>query len=212
MDTHLINCHDSANICSSAPVQHTEEDLPIIGTGFGATAPALASNSGLNPMPVSTSAAASAPASTPRASVSAATPVPHAPVAPESSQGLASGHLGSDPEQILRVGSPADEDAGVMPIPDFDSSSASTPAPNVEPIVSRPKTRLQRGIHKPKIYTDGTIKYGFLATSGEPRNLDEALQNSNWKEAMQAEYLALMKNKTWHLVPPQRGTNIIDCK
>jgi hypothetical protein len=29
---------------------------------------------------------------------------------------------------------------------------------------------------------------------------------------MQAEYSALMKNKTWHLVPPQRGTNIIDCK
>jgi hypothetical protein len=22
----------------------------------------------------------------------------------------------------------------------------------------------------------------------------------------------LMKNKTWHLVPPRRGTNIIDCK
>lgn len=26
------------------------------------------------------------------------------------------------------------------------------------------------------------------------------------------EYLALMKNKTWHLVPPKKGINIIDCK
>jgi hypothetical protein len=32
------------------------------------------------------------------------------------------------------------------------------------------------------------------------------------KNAMDVEYSALMKNKTWHLVPPRRGTNIIDCK
>lgn len=29
---------------------------------------------------------------------------------------------------------------------------------------------------------------------------------------MDAEYSALMNNKTWHLVPPQSGTNVIDCK
>lgn len=29
---------------------------------------------------------------------------------------------------------------------------------------------------------------------------------------MDAEYMALMKNKTWRLVPPQKGRNIIDCK
>jgi histone deacetylase 1/2 len=29
---------------------------------------------------------------------------------------------------------------------------------------------------------------------------------------MDAEYMALMKNKTWNLVPPQKGRNIIDCK
>lgn len=29
---------------------------------------------------------------------------------------------------------------------------------------------------------------------------------------MDNEFLALMKNKTWHLVPPARGRNIIDCK
>ena len=51
-----------------------------------------------------------------------------------------------------------------------------------------------------------------LTTFGEPQNLDEALENRNWKEAMDAEYMALMKNKTWHLVPPQKGRNIIDCK
>ena len=29
---------------------------------------------------------------------------------------------------------------------------------------------------------------------------------------MDAEYLALMKNKTWHLVPPMKGSNVTYCK
>jgi histone deacetylase 1/2 len=29
---------------------------------------------------------------------------------------------------------------------------------------------------------------------------------------MEIEYSALMNNKTWHLVPPQKGSNVIGCK
>lgn len=29
---------------------------------------------------------------------------------------------------------------------------------------------------------------------------------------MDHEYNALLKNKTWHLVPPKRGKNVINCK
>lgn len=29
---------------------------------------------------------------------------------------------------------------------------------------------------------------------------------------MDAEYMALVENKTWHLVPPKKGRNIIDYK
>jgi hypothetical protein len=50
-----------------------------------------------------------------------------------------------------------------------------------------------------------------LATISEPKNLADALHNPNWKAAMEIEYGALQKNKTWHLVPPQHGKNIIDC-
>jgi len=73
-------------------------------------------------------------------------------------------------------------------------------------------TRLQAGIRKPKVYTDGTIRYGFFTSSGEPQNINEALGDKNWKNAMDLEYSTLMKNKTWHLVPPRKGINIIDCK
>ena len=51
----------------------------------------------------------------------------------------------------------------------------------------------------------------FLATD-EPHDLEEALANDHWKRAMDEEYLALIKNQTWHLVPPERGRNVIDYK
>jgi histone deacetylase 1/2 len=38
------------------------------------------------------------------------------------------------------------------------------------------------------------------------------LADPHWQGAMDEEYNALMQNKTWRLVPPQRGTNIIDCR
>jgi hypothetical protein len=81
------------------------------------------------------------------------------------------------------------------------------PRPRVEP-----RTRLQKGIKQPKTYTDGTIRYGMLAATGEPNTLTEALQDSRWNTAMHDEYKALIDNKTWHLVPPSSTRNIIDCK
>jgi hypothetical protein len=76
----------------------------------------------------------------------------------------------------------------------------------------RPKTRLQSSIRKPKLYNDGTVRYGYFTSTGEPQNLGEAIGNKNWKHAMDLEYLALMENNTCHLVPPQQRKNVIDCK
>ena len=56
------------------------------------------------------------------------------------------------------------------------------------------------------------IRYAMLSSTGEPENIEDALQDKRWKEAMNEEYVALMKNKTWHLVPQEEGKNIIDCK
>lgn len=38
------------------------------------------------------------------------------------------------------------------------------------------------------------------------------MSHKDWKAAMNSEYDALMKNKTWHLVPPLKGRNVIGCK
>jgi histone deacetylase 1/2 len=89
------------------------------------------------------------------------------------------------------------------------------PAPVSSPV--RLRTRLQSGIVKPKEYTDGTVrydrvKYGNFCSTGEPSSTTEALADTRWKEAMDEEYSALMKNKTWRLVPSPQGKNIIDCR
>jgi hypothetical protein len=94
-----------------------------------------------------------------------------------------------------------------------DSSTATTsaPMPVPAPQASSSKARLQGGIPKPKVYTDGTIRYGCLAsTIQEPCDVNDALANENWKQ--DSEYCALQRNKTWHLVPAPQGGNIIDCK
>jgi histone deacetylase 1/2 len=93
-------------------------------------------------------------------------------------------------------------------VPDSVAASAlaSTPIP------ARPRTRLQDGIRKPKLYSDGTVRYGLSTFTGEPRSVEEVLTSKHWKKAMDLEYDALMKNKTWHLVPPRKGINVIDCK
>ena len=87
------------------------------------------------------------------------------------------------------------------------------------PDVPTRRTRSQHGISKPQIRTDGTVRYdklkprfGGLITTGEPHNLQEALNDTNWKRAMNDEYDALIKNKTWHLVPPTKNKNFIDCR
>lgn len=85
-------------------------------------------------------------------------------------------------------------------------------APPSQQESTRPRTRLQSGIRKDKVYTDGTIRYSLFISNGEPHNVEEALNNSHWKAAMQTEYDALMRNKTWHLVPPQKGIIVIGCK
>ncbi|XP_073353683.1 uncharacterized protein [Aegilops tauschii subsp. strangulata] len=93
----------------------------------------------------------------------------------------------------------------------------ATTATRVSPKIPQRHTRSKSGLFKPKEYKDGRVrydprKYAFLTSSGEPTHLAEALAHKECKGAMDNEYQALMKNKTWHLVPPTKGKNLIDCK
>ena len=103
-----------------------------------------------------------------------------------------------------------------MPLANVEEDQpAGSPVPsaNVEaPSPPRRRTRMQQGIIKPKKFTDGTIRYGNFCATGEPENLQEALDDPRWKKAMEEEYTALKRNQTWHLVEAKQGNNLIDYK
>jgi len=87
----------------------------------------------------------------------------------------------------------------------------------VDPVV-HPKhhydTRLQSRISKPKQYTDGTVRWGLnsIVEPEEPTTVKVAPRDDRWVMAMNKEYDALMKNRTWHLVPAPKHKNVIRCK
>ncbi|KAK1629455.1 hypothetical protein QYE76_003770 [Lolium multiflorum] len=102
----------------------------------------------------------------------------------------------------------ADSNSNSDSNPDENSDAVSPPPPSPPGV----RTRLQRGIRNPKQYIDDTVRYGMLSSTGEPHTLTEALNDPNWCKAMEEECNALLENKTWHLVPPSRNKNLIDCK
>jgi hypothetical protein len=74
-------------------------------------------------------------------------------------------------------------------------------------------TRLQNAIRKPKLRTNGTVSYSVERMSTvEPHSHIDALKHPLWRQAMNDEFAALIRNQTWHLVPPRSGINVIDSK
>jgi hypothetical protein len=68
------------------------------------------------------------------------------------------------------VSSPDSSDAAAHN-PASGSSAHDSPPPSPVVAASSPprgRTRLQSGIHKQMIYTDGTVRYGLLTATGEP--------------------------------------------
>jgi hypothetical protein len=100
-------------------------------------------------------------------------------------------------------------------VPNISRHNSVLPLSSDEAVSFRPVMRAQQGSHQPKVYTDSTVrydKYAFITNTDEPMSVDEAIRDKNWKVTMNLEFDALMKNKTWHMVPPMKGKNIVGCK
>lgn len=70
-------------------------------------------------------------------------------------------------------------------------------------------TRSKRGIFKPKVPYIGLVK---STSSLKLATMKEALANQQWRQAMQSEYDALLKNDTWDFVPFCGQRSIVGCK
>ncbi|XP_021827589.1 uncharacterized protein LOC110768200 [Prunus avium] len=79
-------------------------------------------------------------------------------------------------------------------------------------------TRLRDGITQPKHHTNGTIRYPIpralltVLENTEPTCFSQATTHPKWCAAMSEEINALLRNKTWSLVPPSSNHTPVECK
>jgi hypothetical protein len=79
-------------------------------------------------------------------------------------------------------------------------------------------TRAQNNIHKPKRYTDGSVRYplphaytaSLICDEVEPTSYTQATKDVKWRNAMDEEFNA--KTGTWTLVPKTGSMNIVGTK
>jgi len=173
----------------------TEADSPSQAAtdSLGGSSPGLESETLLSPPRAGLSTA-----------VSSATLIEPASSSPQPDRGARA----LDPTEVTAAGSPVAESSASSGV----TAAADGVAAAVVPL--RPVTRLQRGIVKPKEYTDGTVRWCMhtLVQPEEPNSVEEALLNPSWASAMESEHQALLRNTTWHLVPRPNGRNVIGCK
>jgi len=96
---------------------------------------------------------------------------------------------------------------------ELDVNLALTP-PHIHPM----RTRSQNNVQRIRQLTDGIVRYplprALLAESAliEPTCFSNAAKVSEWLNAMQVEFNALLKNQTWSLVPSSTANNVISSK
>jgi hypothetical protein len=147
--------------------------------------------------------------STPTSTDDARTLAPRSP--PHPAADTAAQDVAASPSEFF-AGSPRDLAAPAL---SHASSALDAQSPAAAPDAPphRYGTRLSNRITKPKVRTDGTVTYSAVCTSDdEPTCYTNAKSHPMWQAAMNEEFQALLKNKTWHLVPPRAGLNVIDCK
>jgi histone deacetylase 1/2 len=215
VDDRLTNVFP-ANATNSLPQDRVQQDRVQLANSeeeadmhapSGEHSPALTQSTlGAAPDPHASPAGASQDAS--HAASFDGTPASTGPITSTRS-GSSTSTAASTPGHTTSVGSPARTASAPTASPGSSATSAPA-APPVQP--TRAVTRAQNNIHRPKQFFPGIIRYGGFCATGEPETWQEALDDPQWKQAMELEYDALHRNETWHLVPAQAGRNVIDCK
>jgi hypothetical protein len=119
--------------------------------------------------------------------------------------------------------SPSLPSPNYFPEPPPSSSALPSFTPNPPNTLTHPMlTRSKNNINKPKLPTDGTVRYplpkALLAITNPISSLPEptcfivASKDPQWRKAINIEFVALLKNRTWARVLPHPKQNIVGCK
>lgn len=98
-----------------------------------------------------------------------------------------------------------------------DTSTNSTPLSSspIQPThapPSRPITRSQNNIFKPKTPFSLNVSKHPIPPALEPTCVSQAIKDSHWREAMDTEFNAIIRNGTWDLVSNDGSKNLVGCK
>ncbi|GJU49400.1 ribonuclease H-like domain-containing protein [Tanacetum coccineum] len=82
------------------------------------------------------------------------------------------------------------------------------PPENPNPVSVHPMvTRFRVGTNRPT----ECLKLHVSSVSPLPKSYRDSFSDPNWQNAMRDEYYALIKNKTWTLIPRPSNTNVVRC-
>jgi histone deacetylase 1/2 len=95
----------------------------------------------------------------------------------------------------------------VSTTPHFQDSQTNTAQLPNHPMITRARNHITKPIQKLNLHATLTS-----STPQEPTSITQAIKDPNWRNAMSAEYNALVSNDTWELVCPTTATNIVGCK
>ena len=131
--------------------------------------------------------------SQPNPSVTPSSPIPHTVTPPR-------------PEHLLESENPTP----TSPTPQIHSSSTQQHIPATMQRTHHMTTRSINGIFKPNptFHTNLTVDT-TPEISPIPKNPVSALRDKNWKTTMWDEFIALIDNNTWELVPKPSNVNVI---
>lgn len=95
-------------------------------------------------------------------------------------------------------------------------STTDTQISSVHPMITRSKNNIQKPKHLPKDMIRYPIPRALFTESSqqptEPTCYTTAIKDPLWRQAMNVEFDALLKNQTWTLVPPDSASYIIGSK
>jgi histone deacetylase 1/2 len=87
---------------------------------------------------------------------------------------------------------------------------------NHHPMLTRAKNNIRKPVQKLCLATQtassSTNTIPVTEPKHEPKTVNQALRDPDWKLAMTAEYEALMKQGTWSLVPPSASQKLVGSK